>query len=122
MQTLDFVMSRTVSLLISVHASWVITEWARFFIYINATTDYSYFCMMQESRTLEMNNVQDGTWHGRGDTICIGGFSEGSKALYDLHPPPLVSIKSTDKTTTEKSTDASDSTEKFTDANDGSQI
>ncbi|KAL7130168.1 hypothetical protein ABFS83_13G115400 [Erythranthe nasuta] len=27
----------------------------------------------QESRTMEMNNVEDGIWHGRGDsTICIG--------------------------------------------------
>nr|GFA88491.1 PLAC8 family protein [Tanacetum cinerariifolium] len=25
-----------------------------------------------ESRTLDMNNVHDGTWHGRGDTMCIG--------------------------------------------------
>ncbi|KAF7803575.1 cell number regulator 5 [Senna tora] len=64
--------------------------------------------LCQESRTLEMNNVQDGTWHGRGDTICIGGFSEGSKALFDLHPPPIVSIKPADKTNTEKSRDASD--------------
>ncbi|XP_073302582.1 protein PLANT CADMIUM RESISTANCE 11-like isoform X1 [Primulina huaijiensis] len=28
--------------------------------------------LCQESRTLEMNNVQDGIWNGRGDTICIG--------------------------------------------------
>ena len=63
--------------------------------------------MMQESRTLEINNVQDGTWHGRGDTMCIGGSGEGSKALFELHPPPIVSIKSGDETGTEKSTDAS---------------
>ncbi|ERM98390.1 hypothetical protein AMTR_s00072p00053710 [Amborella trichopoda] len=29
--------------------------------------------LCQESRTLEMNNVRDGVWHGRSDTICIGG-------------------------------------------------
>ena len=45
----------------------------------------------QESRTLEMNNVQDGIWHGRGDTICIGSFVEGRKAFFELQPPPLVS-------------------------------
>uniref|UniRef100_A0A2C9U4E2 Uncharacterized protein n=1 Tax=Manihot esculenta TaxID=3983 RepID=A0A2C9U4E2_MANES len=36
---------------------------------------YHIFCsccaLCQETRTLEMNNVQDGIWHGRGDTICI---------------------------------------------------
>ncbi|KAL2475443.1 PLAC8 family protein [Abeliophyllum distichum] len=32
--------------------------------------------LSQESRTLEMNNVQDGIWHGRGDTICVGSYSE----------------------------------------------
>ena len=63
--------------------------------------------MIQESRTLEMNNVQDGTWHGRGDTICIGGFSDGSKALFELRPPPIVSIKSTDESCMEKSIDVS---------------
>lgn len=59
--------------------------------------------MMQESRTLEMNNVQDGTWHGRGDTICIGGFRDGSKALPELCPPPIESIELTDENYTEKS-------------------
>ena len=48
--------------------------------------------MEQESRTLEMNHVQDGTWHGRGD-ICIGSYGEGSKAFFELHPPPPISIK-----------------------------
>ncbi|EXC11592.1 hypothetical protein L484_004893 [Morus notabilis] len=47
--------------------------------------------LCQESRTLEMNNVQDGIWHGRGDTICIGSVAEGRKAFYELQPPPLVS-------------------------------
>ncbi|XP_057764672.1 uncharacterized protein LOC130985621 isoform X1 [Salvia miltiorrhiza] len=51
-------------------------------------------CMLsQESRTLEMNNVQDGIWHGRGDTICVGSFSEDSKAYLELHPPFVVSTK-----------------------------
>ncbi|XP_061349371.1 protein PLANT CADMIUM RESISTANCE 8-like [Gastrolobium bilobum] len=55
--------------------------------------------LCQESRTLEMNNVQDGTWHGRGDTICIGigGFGENSKALSQFGPPPIVSINTTDE-------------------------
>lgn len=52
--------------------------------------------LCQESRTLEMNNVQDGTWHGRGDTICVGRYGEGSKSFFELKPPPLISIKSTD--------------------------
>lgn len=64
--------------------------------------------LCQESRTLEMNNVQDGTWHGRGDTMYIGGFNEGSKTLFDLHPPPIVSMMSNDRTGNEKSTDAGD--------------
>lgn len=33
-----------------------------------------------------MNNVQEGVWHGRGDTICIGGsfFGEGNKEFTAL--------------------------------------
>ncbi|KAL5054388.1 hypothetical protein RYX36_035070 [Vicia faba] len=50
--------------------------------------------LSQESRTLEMNNVQDGTWHGRGDTKCIGSFGEKCITHLELLPPPLVSIKS----------------------------
>jgi Cys-rich protein (TIGR01571 family) len=51
--------------------------------------------LSQEARTLEMNNVQDGNWHGRGDTtICVGSYNESSKLLVELHPPPVVSIKS----------------------------
>ncbi|KAJ7946887.1 Protein PLANT CADMIUM RESISTANCE like [Quillaja saponaria] len=72
---------------------------------------YHFICpcctLCQESRTLEMNNVQDGTWHGRGDTICIGGFGEGSKAILDLHPPPHVSIKSIDHSGMQKNANAS---------------
>lgn len=40
-----------------------------------------------------MNNVQDGMWHGRGDTICIGSFSEDSKPYLELSPPFVVSTK-----------------------------
>ncbi|KAL3627622.1 hypothetical protein CASFOL_028985 [Castilleja foliolosa] len=50
--------------------------------------------LCQESRTLEMNNVQDGIWHGRGDTICIGSLSENSKPHMNLTPPLVVSTKS----------------------------
>ncbi|XP_057537381.1 cell number regulator 1 [Amaranthus tricolor] len=50
--------------------------------------------LSQESRTLEMNNVQGGTWHGRGDTICVGTFGEGGKAFVELHPPLPVSVHS----------------------------
>ncbi|KAK1422639.1 hypothetical protein QVD17_17925 [Tagetes erecta] len=49
--------------------------------------------LAQESRTLEMNNVHDGTWHGRGDTMCIGTYVEGVKA-FELIPPLTVSIES----------------------------
>ncbi|KAI3716924.1 hypothetical protein L1987_68158 [Smallanthus sonchifolius] len=48
--------------------------------------------LAQESRTLEMNNVLDGTWHGRGDTMCIGTYVEGFKA-FELIPPLTVSIE-----------------------------
>ncbi|KAK3014351.1 hypothetical protein RJ639_009073, partial [Escallonia herrerae] len=57
-----------------------------------------YCALCQESRTLEMNNVQDGTWHGRGDTICIGGYGQGSKAFFELIPPPIMSTKSPEST------------------------
>lgn len=60
--------------------------------------------MIQESRTLEMNNVQDGTWHGRGDRICIGGFGEKRKGYFELRPPPIVSIKSTNESSLETNT------------------
>nr|XP_043622126.1 uncharacterized protein LOC122593746 [Erigeron canadensis] len=49
--------------------------------------------LAQESRTLEMNNVHDGTWHGRGDTMCIGTYVEGVKA-FELIPPTSISIES----------------------------
>ncbi|KAG9452810.1 hypothetical protein H6P81_005714 [Aristolochia fimbriata] len=43
--------------------------------------------LCQESRTLEINNVRDGFWSGRGDTICIGSYREGNKSFLELHPP-----------------------------------
>jgi hypothetical protein len=64
--------------------------------------------MEQESRTLEMNNVQDGIWHGRGDTICVGSYSEGNKVFLELHPPSAVAAKSPDICSMQKSTDLSD--------------
>ncbi|CAN1319174.1 Protein PLANT CADMIUM RESISTANCE 10 [Linum perenne] len=52
---------------------------------------YHLFCplcaLSQEARTLEMNNVQDGTWHGPGDTLCIGS----NQSYLQLHPPAIVS-------------------------------
>lgn len=50
--------------------------------------------LSQEARTLEMNNVQDGIWHGRGDTICVGSYSELGKTPLELRPPAIVSTKS----------------------------
>ncbi|CAH8372245.1 unnamed protein product [Eruca vesicaria subsp. sativa] len=48
------------------------------------------FCTLtQESKTLEINNVHDGIWHGRGDTLCIGVYPEG-KSLLELHSPPVI--------------------------------
>jgi hypothetical protein len=64
--------------------------------------------MEQESRTLEMNNVQDGTWHGRGDTICVGSYSEGNKVFLELHPPPAVTTSSPDVCSMQKNTNVSD--------------
>lgn len=58
----------------------------------------------QEARTLEMNNVQDGTWHGRGDTICIGSYSEGNRDFFKLHQPP-VSTKWPERCIMQKSRD-----------------
>lgn len=48
--------------------------------------------MTQESRTLEMNNVEDGIWHGRGDKICIGGYGQKSKGFFQLNPPSIMNI------------------------------
>lgn len=56
--------------------------------------------ILQESRTLEMNNVQDGTWHGRGDTICVGAYNEGSKGSFELSAPHVISITSPERSMT----------------------
>ncbi|XP_031501145.1 uncharacterized protein LOC116264856 [Nymphaea colorata] len=49
------------------------------------------FCTLcQETRTLEMNNVRDGVWHGRGDTICIGSSGTASGPLLELRQSPIV--------------------------------
>lgn len=57
----------------------------------------------QESRTLELNNVQDGIWHGRGDTICIQSFSnDDSKAYLESSPSFVVSTKSPDLVSMQK--------------------
>ncbi|KAL3522144.1 hypothetical protein ACH5RR_014978 [Cinchona calisaya] len=61
--------------------------------------------LCQESRTLEMNNVQDGIWHGRGDTLCIGSYSEGGKAFFELSPPPVMSRQSPEPHSTSKAAD-----------------
>lgn len=59
--------------------------------------------LSQESRTLELNNVQDGIWHGRGDTICIQSFSnDDSKAYVESSPPFVVSTKSPELVTMQK--------------------
>ncbi|KAK4386646.1 hypothetical protein Sango_2535200 [Sesamum angolense] len=49
---------------------------------------------IQESRTLEMNNVQDGIWQGRGVTVCTGSFNEDNEPSSLLIPPSVVSTKS----------------------------
>ncbi|GMH15808.1 hypothetical protein Nepgr_017649 [Nepenthes gracilis] len=41
----------------------------------------------QESRTLEMNNVEDGTWLGRGDAICISTLVDNHKVFVEPHIP-----------------------------------
>lgn len=48
--------------------------------------------LSQESRTLEINNVQDGTWHGPG----VGAYNEGSSGILELRAPPVVSIQSSE--------------------------
>ncbi|CAN6168396.1 unnamed protein product [Urochloa humidicola] len=50
--------------------------------------------LCQEARTLEINNVQCGVWHGRGDTICLGSNGEGNKAFAALNKASLVAVKS----------------------------
>ncbi|URE14651.1 Cys-rich domain containing protein [Musa troglodytarum] len=64
--------------------------------------------LCQESRTLEMNNVQNGVWHGRGDTLCLATGGEGSKVFTALHKPPLFPTKSPDLCSMERSTNGSE--------------
>ncbi|XP_042520815.1 protein PLANT CADMIUM RESISTANCE 8 [Macadamia integrifolia] len=65
--------------------------------------------LCQESRTLEINNVQDGVWRGRGDTtICIGSYGEGSKGFFELCQPPLVPTKSPDPCSMQRAKNGSD--------------
>ncbi|KAI0527297.1 hypothetical protein KFK09_002896 [Dendrobium nobile] len=64
-------------------------------------------CFLQESRTLEMNNVQDGIWHGRGDTICIGKYGEGSKEFKVLHKPSLTLKKNPESCNMERTANGS---------------
>ncbi|XP_043690178.1 protein PLANT CADMIUM RESISTANCE 8-like [Telopea speciosissima] len=64
--------------------------------------------LCQESRTLEINNVQDGIWRGRGDTICIGSYGEGSKGFFELRQPPLIPTKSPDLCSMQKATNGRD--------------
>ncbi|XP_072958070.1 uncharacterized protein [Typha angustifolia] len=61
--------------------------------------------LSQESRTLEMNNVQCGVWHGRGDTICLGSGSgrEGNMAFSVLHKPYVLPVISPDLCSMERS-------------------
>ncbi|XP_074583524.1 uncharacterized protein LOC141839630 [Curcuma longa] len=61
--------------------------------------------LCQESRTLEMNNVQNGVWHGRGDTICLAGAGEGSTTFIALRQPPLLAIRSPVHCSMERTTD-----------------
>ncbi|KAI6704906.1 hypothetical protein NL676_007868 [Syzygium grande] len=71
---------------------------------------YHFICpccaLCQESRTLEMNNVQDGIWHGRGDTICVGTYNEGSKAILELNSTAISSIMCPDPCIMQKDTTA----------------
>lgn len=59
----------------------------------------------QESRTLEMNNVQNGVWHGRGDTICLARGGEGSTTFTALRQPPSLAIRSPIHCSMERTTD-----------------
>ncbi|KAI5054955.1 hypothetical protein GOP47_0030445 [Adiantum capillus-veneris] len=60
--------------------------------------------LCQEARTLEMNNVQDGSWRGRGDTLWVGSYAmptasqgiESSEQDSDLRQPVVVTISPED--------------------------
>lgn len=64
--------------------------------------------LCQEARTLEMNNVQCGVWHGRGDTICLGSNGAGNKAFAALNKASLVPIKSPGMCGMDRSSSAAD--------------
>ncbi|KAF5944952.1 hypothetical protein HYC85_019029, partial [Camellia sinensis] len=44
----------------------------------------------------------------QGDTICIGRYGEGNKAFFELQPPPIVSTKSFDPCSLQKSINVAD--------------
>lgn len=48
--------------------------------------------LCQEGRTLEMNNVQDGIWRGRGDTILVGGYQESHKSSLGSQQSDVVTV------------------------------
>ncbi|XP_074583435.1 uncharacterized protein LOC141839554 [Curcuma longa] len=50
--------------------------------------------LCQESRTLEMNNVHNGVWHGRGNTICLTSGGLGSMGFKTLHQPAFFATRS----------------------------
>lgn len=55
-----------------------------------------------------MNNVQNGVWHGRGDTLCLATGGEGSKVFTALRKPPLFPTKSPDICSMERTTNGSE--------------
>ncbi|KAL5972944.1 hypothetical protein ACLOJK_039751 [Asimina triloba] len=68
-------------------------------VLFNWSSVVAYFGVIpcQESRTLEINNVQDGVWRGRGDMICVGRHSDESKSFFELRQftgPTLIPSKS----------------------------
>ncbi|GLJ29126.1 hypothetical protein SUGI_0574190 [Cryptomeria japonica] len=48
--------------------------------------------LCQEARTLEINNVQDGVWHGRGDTILVGSYRDSQKSSVELQQSSVVTV------------------------------
>ncbi|XP_068667603.1 uncharacterized protein [Aristolochia californica] len=66
--------------------------------------------LCQESRTLEINNVRDGFWSGRGETICIGSYGEGNNMIFELQPPHSIptTTKSPDFSSMEKGDSGAD--------------
>ncbi|KAK9156068.1 hypothetical protein Sjap_003548 [Stephania japonica] len=69
--------------------------------------------LCQESRTLEINNVQDGIWRGRGDTIYIGSNgSRGTKSVFEIHQHSLEEpTKSPDPCTMQRTVAANGATD-----------